>query len=461
MMQRLWDRFVGNLRRCRVRPGVPLVVAVSGGPDSTALAHLLDRWAQATGTPLTLAHYVHAWPPTGAWEAVYAEGLAQALRRPLVVGRSSRGPSERPLSEAELRRERMQFLVRTARQVGAQGIALGHHRDDQVETFLLRLLRGSGPYGLAGMRWRQSFQGTFLFRPLLDVPRAVLRRYVHVVGLHAFEDPSNEDVSRLRNWVRHRLLPWMEAVEPRVRVRMFRVTRWLDQDQRALAAVVRRRLRDRPSPWDLGEWRGLPPSLRVVWLRVAYRDLRPGQPLGLRHVRAVVLWLLRPGGHGRVRLPGGVVVWKDGSAWGLEVASAVSAPPPDWAVPWDGEGTYTDGVGQRWVFVKRPGLSVGDPAALRAMAERGVWVMDAERVVPPGVLRSRRPGDRFQPLGMDRPVRLRRFLIARKLPYRERLRLSVLETASGIAAVLGLAVAEWARVRPETQWLWEVRRGEA
>jgi len=87
--------------------------------------------------------------------------------------------------------------------------------------------------------------------------------------------------------------------------------------------------------------------------------------------------------------------------------------------------------------------------------------MDAERVVPPGVIRRRRPGDRFQPLGMDRPVRLRRFLIARKVPYGQRLRLAVLETASGIAAVLGLAVAEWARVRPETQWLWEVRRGEA
>ncbi len=461
MMERLWKRFVRNLRRCRVQPGVPLVVAVSGGPDSTALAHLLHRWAQATATPLALAHYIHAWPPTGAWEAAYAEGLAQALGRPFVVGRSSRGLSDRPIPEAELRRERMQFLVETVRQVGAQGIALGHHRDDQVETFLLRLLRGSGPYGLAGMRWRQPFQGTFLFRPLLNVPRAVLRRYIHAVGLHAFEDPSNEDVSRLRNWVRHRLLPWMEAAEPHVRVRIFRLTRWLDQDQRALATVVRRRLRERPPPWDLGEWCRLPRSLRVVWLREAYRDLRPGRPLGLRLIRAVIRWLRRPGGHGRIRLPQGVVVWKDGPAWGLEAVSAAPALPADWAVPWDGEGTYTDGVGQRWVFVRKPCSSTVDPAVFRAMAERGILVMDAERVVPPGVIRRRRPGDRFQPLGMDRPVRLRRFLIARKIPYGVRLQLPVLETASGIAAVLGLAVAEWARVRPETRWLWEVRRGEA
>jgi tRNA(Ile)-lysidine synthase len=460
-MQRLWKQLVRNLRRCRVRPGVPLVVAVSGGPDSTALAHLLHRWAQVTETPLTLAHYVHAWPPTGPWEAAYAEGLARDLGRPLVVGRSSQGLRARPPSEAELRRERMQFLVQTARQVGAQGIALGHHRDDQVETFLLRLLRGSGPYGLAGMRWRQAFQGTFLLRPLLNVPRGVLRRYVHTVGLHAFEDPSNEDVSRLRNWVRHRLLPWMEAVAPHVRVRLFRLTRWLDQDQRALAAVVRRRLRKCPPPWDWAEWRRLPPSLRVVWLREAYRDLRPARPLGLRHIRAVVRWLLRSGGHGRLSLPQGVVVWKDGRTWGLEAASATPPSPPDWAVPWEGEGTYTDGVGQRWVFVRKPGPSVWDPTLFRTMAEGGVLVMDAERVVPPGVIRRRRPGDRFQPLGMDRPVRLRRFLIARKVPYGQRLRLAVLETASGIAAVLGLAVAEWARVRPETQWLWEVRRGEA
>jgi len=461
MMERLWNRFVRNLRRCRVRPGVPLVVAVSGGPDSTALAHLLHRWAQATATPLTLAHYVHAWPPTGAWEAAYAESLAQALGRPFVVGRSPRGPSERPVPEAELRRERMQFLVETARRVEAQGIALGHHRDDQVETFLLRLLRGSGPYGLAGMRWCQPFRGTFLFRPLLDVPRQVLRRYIHTVGLHAFEDPSNEDVSRRRNWVRHRLLPWMEAVEPRVRVRIFRLTRWLDQDQRALVAVVRRRLQGRPPPWDLGEWRRLPRSLRVVWLREAYRALRPERPLGLRLLRAVVRWLMRPGGHGWIRLPQDVVVWKDGPAWGLETASTAVPSPPDWAVPWEGEGTYTDGVGQRWVFVRKPCPSAIDPAVFRAMAERGILVMDAERVVPPGVLRRRRPGDRFQPLGMDRPVRLRRFLIARKVPERERRRLAVLETASGIAAVLGRAVAEWARVRPETRWLWEVRRGEA
>ncbi|MDW7984204.1 MAG: tRNA lysidine(34) synthetase TilS, partial [Acidobacteriota bacterium] len=386
MMERLWDRFVRNLRRCRVRPGVPLVVAVSGGPDSTALAHLLHRWAQVTATPLTLAHYVHAWPRTGAWEAAYAEGLAQALGWPFVVGRSPRKPSDRPIPEAELRGERMQFLVQTTLQVGAQGIALGHQRDDQVETFLLRLLRGSGPYGLAGMRWRQPFQGTFLFRPLLDIPQKVLRRYVHTVGLHAFEDPSNEDVSRPRNWVRHRLLPWMEAVEPSVRVRVFRLTRWLDQDQQALVAVVRRRLREWPSPWDLDEWRRLPRSLGVVWLREAYRAVRPGRPLGFRLIRAVVRWLRRPGGHGWIRLPQGVFVWKDGSAWGLETdPAAAPGPVPEWVVPWDGEGTYTDGVGQRWVFVRKSCPSAIDPVVFRAMAERGILVMDAERVVPPGV----------------------------------------------------------------------------
>ncbi len=455
---RLWQQFLRNLRRCRIRTGSPVVVALSGGPDSTVLAYLFHRWAQHTDTPIVLAHYMHPWPATAAWEATVAETTARKLQLPLETGRAPRTHPGSRVSETELRRMRMAFLVDVAHRHHAQAIAVGHHRDDQVETVLLRLARGAGPYGLRGMQWRQPYDSTWLVRPLLNVPGRVLRMYAHMTGMHVFIDPTNWDVRIDRNWIRYRLLPLLEERFPRIRSHIWQLTRWLQQDNRALVWIVRSHMEHTTDRWSVRAWRRLPVALRVHWIRMAYRRVCPTRPLGRVHIRAAMRLLMRDGGHGRLLLPEGVELWRDGPEWGLRLRDTAPSPPRPWTVPWTGEGAFVDGNGQTWVFTRKRRDPTWSTAWLRARAQQGVWYLDADVVHPPGTIRTYRPGDRFQPLGTVQTVRLRRFFIARKLPYDMRRRVPILETARGIAAVLGVAIAEWARVQPQTQWVWEVRR---
>src|SRR5262245_52241483 len=158
-----------------LRPGERVLVAVSGGPDSTALLAVLHRLAPESRLDLHVAHLDHGWRGrAAARDAEFVRRMAVRLGLPVTVGHL--GPHAAPASagrqssrEARAREVRNRFLVETAREIGAQKVALGHTRNDQAESFLLRLLRGSGARGLAGT---YPVVDGFIVRPLIDVGRA-------------------------------------------------------------------------------------------------------------------------------------------------------------------------------------------------------------------------------------------------------------------------------------------------
>jgi len=201
-------------RREVVRPGETVVVACSGGPDSTALVDAMARLAPPRGWRLHVVHVDHGLRPESAAEA----GPVAVLAGRLGLGFESvrveveSGPS----LQDQARRARHAALAGVADRIGATAIALGHTADDQAETVLMRLLTSATPWSLRAMAERDGR----LARPLLRVWRQATMDYCAALGLAPIDDPSNRDPRFLRSRVRHELLPALEGVFPGARRRL-------------------------------------------------------------------------------------------------------------------------------------------------------------------------------------------------------------------------------------------------
>src|SRR6266704_5889843 len=181
-------------------PGVALV-AVSGGADSVALLDLLHTLAPELGLSLVVAHVDHGIRSDSGTVARAVGELAERYELPFEVGELSLGPDA---TETVARRARYAWLGEVQRRHGARYLVTAHHRDDQVETILLRLLKGSAPAGLAGIPARGRGG---LVRPLLPFTKTRLVAHVTELGLPIHDDPANRDPRHLRSWVRTVLLP--------------------------------------------------------------------------------------------------------------------------------------------------------------------------------------------------------------------------------------------------------------
>jgi len=202
--------------------GGTLVVGLSGGADSVALLDALASLRRRRGFRVVAAHLDHGLRAGSADDAAFCAGLCRRLDVPLRAGSAdvrARAARERGGLEQAARRDRYAFLRRVRDEEGAVAVAVAHTRDDQAETLLLRLLRGAGATGLAGMRPRSAD----ILRPLLTVSRQEVLAHLRERGLDWREDPTNADVTHRRNRVRHELIPYLEErFNPQVRAALAR-----------------------------------------------------------------------------------------------------------------------------------------------------------------------------------------------------------------------------------------------
>lgn len=178
------------------------MIGVSGGVDSCALYHAL----KSSGRELVVLHYDHGWRAESKTVARWVEQLAKSDGNLCVIGRA---PRSQPKTESAARAGRWAFFVRTARRLRCPDLVLAHHADDQVETFLLQLFRGTGSNG-AGMRRVWEREGVTIHRPWLSLWRGEILAYAQTNRLAWCEDPSNADAQHRRNYLRHELIPALE-----------------------------------------------------------------------------------------------------------------------------------------------------------------------------------------------------------------------------------------------------------
>lgn len=463
-------------------PRSEIVVAVSGGADSLCLLHLLHSLC-GEGRPfptvrLLAAHLNHGLRGQASErDALYVARLVSAWGLPLTIG-SVDVPAlarreKRSLEEAA-RLARYTFLRQVAR---GRLIAVAHQADDQVETILLHLLRGSGLAGLVGMAPRQQD----IIRPLLEVTRAEILAYCQQQGLRPLEDESNRDPRFLRNRVRHELLPLLEQLNPGIRETLRRSAEVVRVDLEWLESCVSERWSEvvisaseqeviMTVPGLLAQ----PLSLQRHLLRRATALLCGGQsPLEPRHYALLESFLQevrRSHAHAErsLDLPGRLQLQVSGSRLRLLQAPASRqaqvAGGPDGAalrLPIPGEGQIPGTPWRAQASFLAPEI---ERAALEALARedwQAVWhllprtrylvYIDGEAAGPVLQVRTRRPGDRIQPLGMQQSRKVQDVLVDAHVPRSERESIPLFFAGPRCIWVAGLCLAEDVRLSPTTR----------
>ena len=227
---RVWSKLVAFDRRHALLPsGRRVLAAVSGGPDSVCLAHWLSVQARRKGLTVALLHVNHGLRGKAAErDAAFVRalgarlGLSVGVVRADVKGRAKK--SGRGLEDAG-RRERYRALTSRARRGRFDAVATGHQLDDQAETFLLHLLRGTSLEGLGGIPAKRPLApGVELIRPLLPLTRAEVMTYLKIHELDWRDDRTNRDAKFSRNWVRRKILPLLEARAPGMKERLSEIS---------------------------------------------------------------------------------------------------------------------------------------------------------------------------------------------------------------------------------------------
>jgi tRNA(Ile)-lysidine synthetase-like protein len=289
------------------KPAERVVVAVSGGADSLALLHILQalqRELQIALHAATLDHGLRG--AQGAEDAAFVAQVAAAWQIPCTVGSADvprLAATWRLGIEAAARRARYAFLRRCAAQIGAACIATAHQRDDQAETVLLHLIRGSGLAGLRGILPSSERDGLRIVRPLLAIGRDELVMYLTSLGVTPRDDPSNSDTQYARNKVRHAIMPLLREINPSVTLSLARTAETLREDYAALLASLPSYV---PPNIRRDVFLRLLPAQQRLWLRAAVQHIAPERELSFERVEAALRFVRRLRTAGGVQLGGGI-----------------------------------------------------------------------------------------------------------------------------------------------------------
>ena len=441
---------VAKVRRQKLfNEGETVVVAVSGGADSVALldilAHLADEQLH-----LVVAHLNHGLRGGASDEDErFVCRLAGGYRLPFAVQRvdvAALALGSRLSLEDAGRRARYAFFDETAKAHDATSIALAHHLDDQAETVLIRLLRGAGGGGLSAMG---SCSRGILKRPLLQVSRAEIEHYLQLRGVTHRDDATNADTAILRNSIRHELIPFLRRYNPKVSQRLAATAEILACDEELLGqltdAAYCRLTRLQPSAivFDIEALAREPRGLRLRLYRRALLQLRGDlKQIALVHLEAIERLVGSNRPNATLKFPGDCLVAR---SYGDLSFQRLEAPPEaGWQLAIEGEGCYALPAGGRMLVERVPRPSRLDPGS------RLVAYLCPTRAPFPWVLRSYAPGDRFRPLGMSGEQKVKDLFINRKIPLKRRRSIPLLLSAGEILWVLGVRMADGARVTAPT-----------
>lgn len=436
-MTKLEKKLRQSWRRLHIDAGAAIVVAVSGGADSTALLDALVRLSQREGASgrLLIAHLNHQLRGEEADEdEQFVRALAARLQLPVFVERADvfeRARAAKENLEATARQLRYDFLRRVAEENLAAYVLTAHTQDDQAETILMRLLRGSGAAGLQGVaRVRPLSASVKLLRPLLDVTRAQVLEHCQQYGLEFRTDSSNFSAALLRNRVRHELLPVLRTFNPRAPEALARAAELFVQDedylQSAAGDLLAASVQD--AALDVTTLQHAPAALQRrtlrLWLRARLGSLRR---IEAAHIAAIERLLTQSQSGRSINLPGGGQVAREFDKLRF------SLRPPH-------HGcrrllrSLTDGaqqpIGDYELMLRRKLTRAQAAAIIAGLDAHSYHARLREGVELNEILvRGRAAGDAYVPVGRNHLVKLKTLLIRHKIPRSERADHPLLVTA--------------------------------
>ncbi len=451
-------------------PREKILAAVSGGADSLCLVIVL----KALGYPLHIAHFDHRLRPDSARDAQTVRNAAERLGIPFTLGQGDvrkHAEGGRLTLEEAARDLRYDFLFHAAKEAGASAVATGHTMNDQAETVLMHLVRGTGLRGLGGMRPVAPFPGTpedpprgkiRLARPLLCLTHAQTIEYCRLTGWIPVEDPSNQDSTFARNRIRRELLPFLERYNGSIvdgLSNLSKIAREQNDFLEGIADGIWSKSACELEPGlvriPLEAMRSSPPAVQQALARRAILEATGSvQDLAYRHVIRVLEFVRTPTASRRMDLALGVEVALEYDWLVFRTPSRLAAVPE-----WEGKQIPVPGN----LSIHHPDWEIisilsDDSNAPEAGQPQDPWTarIDPDRIHPPVILRRRKPSDRFFPYGMPGLVKLNDFLASHHLALSERDRWPLVCDAEGIIWIPGFRLKEGIASPDRHQQCWKI-----
>ena len=433
--------------------GDRVLVAVSGGLDSIVLLDVLRRLSAELSFDIVVGHVDHGLRGAASdQDATFVQGLAEDHNLRTVQHRLTESDLDHQRShgrEGAARYARLASLETLAAEVGATRIALGHTMDDHAETILYHLARGTGP---AGMRGIPPVRIPFI-RPLIRTSRSDVHAYAVERELTWREDATNSDLTYARNRIRHRVLPELRRLNPRIVEALGRNADLLTDLDAAVAFFVKERMtRLRIDSNDLefslrkNELVTLPDPVLRLMLREGIRQARGNlNGIELTHIEAVRRLITSQRAHGELSLPE-LRIRMQGDVLTLSPCPAEPLPPWDMIVELgETQLPHDDSV----LELRIVPMTAVDMNSVRP--DRWTEAADADLVSFPLHLRTRQPGDRFAPLGLGQEIKLKEFLINEHAPYFDRNNIPLLCDSHAIVWVVGMRLSDTVKLSDRTQ----------
>lgn len=444
-MQDKIKRFIDNHQL--IEKNDKILLAVSGGPDSMALLHIMSDLQEKLQFKIGVAHLNHQLRPEAEAEQQYLKEYCQAhnivfyCRSVDVLAHARR--EKKSLEEAG-RDQRYQFFRELLHQFNWDKLATAHHKDDRAETVLLHLLRGSG---VKGLRSIMPVSGP-LIRPLLVVSKKEILSYLDLNAVNYFIDESNYDLNYLRNRVRHELLPVLQTYNPQIVAGLNQLADIAEEENRALE-------RENELLWvqliiseqadeiilDNKKLQQVMPAYQRRLVQKALTRLKGDSGWGMPAIEYVLGLAKKPGSAKRINLPQGVLVSKQ---YGELVFSIKQQEEKSFFYEISLPGSVSiEETGEIFSFtiVARENFQWAD----------GETYLDYDKLEQPLFLRSRLDGDRFAPAYMQGTKKLKDYFVDIKLPVVERNLVPVLASEQQIYALLGYRLARNAMVDSATR----------
>lgn len=452
------EAFLRTVKRYNlIKKGDSLLVAVSGGPDSIGLFDLLYQIRVDWHLDLHIIHVNHCLRGEASdKDQLFAEKFAKDLKMPISVKRVAVADyaRDRQLSIEEAAREcRLQFFKEESDRLGIRKVVLGHHKDDQAETVLFRILRGTGLKGLGAMKPMSDWQGLTLIRPLIEFEKNQILEYVKERKLAYCTDESNQETRFMRNRIRHRLLPDLERYyNPKIKNALANLAETVTLDFAYLDEIIQKNypkvIRKRKEGLLILKKKKFlqqPEALRFRILQKAVKEIDPESELDYFHWDEFRRALEQDLRSFKIHVANELSLAIERNEIILKKQSEEEVPNFE----------FTLRLGDK-IRVKELGLEFTAEAFEQRVykvdrKDRTCGIFDLERLAFPVTVRNRREGDVFQPLGLHYTKKLKDFFISRKIPSYEKSNIPLFVSRGEIFWVYGVEISDRFKVSHRTR----------